>query len=89
YHHLVDHGVPLNKQRRDLLKAIPSRSNMASLAIFKLPRLGPNRLDARMEAFRRAHEATLFALDQPLHEGLLVLGDDQFCLAEEMRRFKE
>lgn len=88
YHHLVDHGVPLKTQRRELLGQIPRRLNMASLAIFDLPRLGPNKLEARMAAFQKAYEATLSALDQPLREGLVVLGDDQFSLTEEMRRFQ-
>lgn len=88
YHHLVDHGVPLAQQKRDLLRQIPRRPNMASLAIFHLPRLGPNKLSARMEAFEKAYEATCEALQRPLEEGLIVLGEDDFSLSEEMRRFK-
>jgi NTE family protein len=74
YHHLVDHGVPYERQIQNLDSEIPRRENMASLAIFKLPRLGPSRLEERMQAFQQAYEMTLQSLSQPLCQSRVVMG---------------
>jgi NTE family protein len=63
FHHLASRSP---WRRRD--PAIPKREGMVTLTLLGLPRLGPFRLERGADAFDRAREATLRALDAPVAE---------------------
>lgn len=69
YHHLASRSPWRSK--RGAQTVIPERSNMHSLVIAHLPRVGPNQLAAGRSAFERARAATLQALDTPLDQPIL------------------
>ena len=50
---------------------LPRRPGMVTLVLDGLPRSGPFRLDAGRRALALAREATLRALDAPIHEGVV------------------
>ncbi len=71
YHHIASRS-PWRRPDSPALK-VPSRPNARSLVLEELPRSGPFRLEAGREAFVRAREITLTALDHALHGDTLRL----------------
>ena len=64
YHHLSSRSPWRSKNSRSL--KMPVRDNLAALAIHGLPRSGPDKLAVGPEAYQKAYESTLKALDMPL-----------------------
>lgn len=67
FHHIASKSSWRKKE--DLSIQIPQRKNLASLAIYDLPRSGPTKLDVGQEAYQRAYFATRRALNMELIEG--------------------
>ena len=64
YHHLNSRSS-LRKHMASLT-GVPARSNMMSVCLEGLPRLGPNRLESGQQAYEQAYAKTLVALKQPV-----------------------
>ncbi len=54
------------RRKEDAAIQIPQRDNLASLAIYDLPRSGPTKLEIGQEAYQRAYFATKRALNMEL-----------------------
>jgi NTE family protein len=69
------HHLPSKSPWRRQAPAAPSRSNMTTVAVDDLPRLGPFRLKRGGEAFAQARKAMQTALDLP-REAVISLAAD-------------
>lgn len=74
YHHIASRSPWRRRNSPALL--LPKRPNLVTLAIEKLPRSGPNRLEAGPTIYRLAAEATARALDLPVTDAGLRLSAD-------------
>jgi NTE family protein len=72
YHHLASRSPW--RRRNGAHTRIPERSELRTLVIGNLPRVGPNHLPAGLEALRLARQATQRALDLPLAGSILRIG---------------
>jgi len=64
YHHIASRS-PWRRKNSAALN-IPQRSNMQTLAIQNLPRVGPNSMEQGQSAYKMARDSTLAALDKRL-----------------------
>jgi NTE family protein len=71
FHHLASRSPW--RRRGGASMQIPRRTNMTSLVIEDLPRVGPFRLPNGAIAFERARRASRIALDRPVRESLARL----------------
>jgi NTE family protein len=71
FHHLASRS-PWRRRNGSSMQ-IPRRTNMATLVIDDLPRVGPFRLPRGAIAFERARRASRLALDRPLREAITRL----------------
>ncbi|WP_251358198.1 patatin-like phospholipase family protein [Kangiella sp. TOML190] len=64
FHHIASKSSWRKKEDPSI--QIPKRDNLASLAIYDLPRSGPLKLEVGQEAYQRAYFATRRALNMEL-----------------------
>ena len=66
YHHIASRSPWRTRE-----PALPRRPNMVTLVIDDLPRSGPFKLDAGHRALELARDATAYALDAPIVDGVV------------------
>ena len=71
FHHIASRSPW--RRRGSAALALPSRPELISLVIDKLPRSGPFKLEAGRAALAAARAATARALDQPIADGAVAL----------------